>query len=375
MRGIRHMLAVTALLAGLAVVVGCGSDDDDGSSSGASTSTTKTGASGLPDLEGQKGVFVNYGGPTLDSAVKAWIEPFNQETGAEVTTDSPTDSAKLKAMIESGNVQWDLVDIDPGVGAANCGKGGDWFRTLDEMGVDLSKIDEKYVLDKCGVPIITNATALLYNKEKYKDNPPTKVTDFLDTEKFPGRRALFNYYNGSAEALELAAGVAPDDIYPIKWDVVEDAINKLGDDLVLQNDLAQQSEQLSSGNFDMCMCYTGRAAISPGVTTDKVGIVWDHAWVAYDQLYAPKGSEVPELQSAFMKYIATPEAQHAFTEVQPYGPTTAGPLPEIPKDFQVWMPEFNEDETNGVALVDWKYLSQPGVADDANARWTALTSG
>jgi putative spermidine/putrescine transport system substrate-binding protein len=373
---ISRVLAVIACLVAVVAVVACGDDDDDDSSADTTEqSTTEDGggsSSELPDLTGQKAVFVNYGGASLDTAKKAWLEPFSEETGAEMTGDSPSDFAKVKAMVQSGNVTWDLIDIDGGSGATGCGKE---FATREELGVDVSQIDPKYLSDECGVPIIVTTTALLYNKEKYKDNPPTKITDFLDTENFPGRRATFNYAIYAWENLLLASGVAPDKLYPYDYERAEAAYEKIKDDLVLQDTLAQQAEQLASGNFDMCFCLTGRAAITPGVSSDKIGIVWQHAWVANDVLYAINGSKVPDLQAAFMNYVAQPEVQNAFTELQPYGPATSGPPPAVPEKFKYWMPEFNEDKTDGLSYIDYKYLSEPGVSDEANARWTSLTSG
>jgi putative spermidine/putrescine transport system substrate-binding protein len=301
-----------------------------------------------------------------------WLEPFGEATGAQVTYDEPSDPAKVKAMVESGNVQWDVIDLDGGSGGTNCGK---LFITREELGVDVSEIDPKFVSDDCGVPIQVTAQTLLYNKEKYGDNPPTKVTDFLDTENFPGKRIIFNYSIGAWEPLLLGAGVAPDELYPYDYDLATEAYNKIKDDLVLQDDLAAQGESLASGNFDMCMCYTGRAAITPGVDQENVGIVWDHVWLANDLLYAIKGSKNTELQKALMNWIAKNATQNAFAEVQPYGTTTTGEPPNVSEEFKYWMPDFNEDATNGVSQIDYEYLTQPGVTDEAQEKWTALTSG
>jgi len=354
----------------LLTAAACGSDDDSGSSNGGTDSGS--GDSGS-SLEGQKAVYVNYGGETLEKVKESWFKIFGENTGAELVGDSPSDFAKVKVMVESGNVTWDIIDIDGASGANGCDSG--LFRTREEMGVDTSAFDPKLLSDDCGVPIMNTTTALVYNKEKYGDNPPTAITDFLDTTNFPGKRMTFNYAVWGLENMELAAGTAPDAIYPYDYDVVQGAYDQVKDDLVVADTLAQMSDAVASGNFDMCFCITGRLAITDGVDPEKVGIVWDHAWVANDLVYAIKGSKVPDVQEQFLSYVATPEGQNDFSEVMPYGPLTEGPAPAVPENFKYWMPEFNEDKTNGLSYIDYAYLAKPGVADEANSEWTALTSG
>lgn len=56
--------------------------------------------------------FVSWGGSTQDFQKEAWAAPFSKASGITVVQDGPTDYGKLKAMVESGNVQWDVVDVE-----------------------------------------------------------------------------------------------------------------------------------------------------------------------------------------------------------------------------------------------------------------------
>ena len=56
--------------------------------------------------------FVSWGGSTQDAQKQAWADPFSKASGITVVQDGPTDYGKLKAMVESGNVQWDVVDVE-----------------------------------------------------------------------------------------------------------------------------------------------------------------------------------------------------------------------------------------------------------------------
>src|SRR5690606_28086804 len=57
-------------------------------------------------------VVVGQGGSYQEAQRKAFFEPFTKETGIRIIDQSPSDPAKFQAMVESGNVEWDVVDVD-----------------------------------------------------------------------------------------------------------------------------------------------------------------------------------------------------------------------------------------------------------------------
>ena len=65
-----------------------------------------------PALAADPIVFTSWGGTTQSSQQKNWAQPFTQATGVNVLMDGPTDYGKLKAMVDSGNVNWDVVDVE-----------------------------------------------------------------------------------------------------------------------------------------------------------------------------------------------------------------------------------------------------------------------
>lgn len=350
--GFVQLTACCLAVSGL--VAGCGTD--------------ATSAGG--GLEGQSLVFVNYGGSGADAAKAAWVDPFGRETGVRMAMDAPSDPAKIKAMVESGRTTWDLVDIDTATVDAGCG-------TLFEKrgpDVDISHIDEKYLSSECGIPIVATPQVLVYNKEKFGDNPPTKITDFMDTKRFPGKRTTFNYAVGGLEGLLLADGVEPDDLYPLDYDRAGKAIAKLGDNLVLHSALAQQSENLISGDFAMCLCYSSRASVAEE-SGAKLGVVWHHMWQAWDELAAVKGSKSPEAQRAFLNFVATPEAQAAFSERVAVVPTTPSAKPKQSAAIQKFMPTGKEAQIEQEALYDAKWWADEQNRNAAFEAWTEMTAG
>jgi putative spermidine/putrescine transport system substrate-binding protein len=345
----RRLAAVAALVALTMTACGEGGASSDGS------------------LSGQQLVFVNYGGVGLDAAQKGWLEPFSEKTGVQFATDSPSELAKVKAMVESGNTTWDIIDLDPALGAANCG-------TLFEQrpsDFDMSQVDPQYVTNACGIPIIVQAVALVYNTERFGDNPPTTASDFYDTATYPGKRMFLNAPTGSAEPLLAATGVTPEQMYPLDFPRLENALDGLGSDMVAAPTLAQMTSALESGDFAMCMCYTGRMALA-AQNGAPVGVVWDRTWLGWDEAFAIKGSKSPQAQMEFLQYLATPESV-GFYEVLPYGPATPAAKPDVTDAFRATMPDFNRDKINAAYNANFRWWADN--ADTAYAEWTRILAG
>lgn len=361
MKRTRRTALFAALTAAATILAACGGSDSD--DDGANADDGATG-----DFSGQQMVFVNYGGETMKAAKAAWLGPFAAETGVQFATDEPSDPAKVKAMVEAGNTTWDVIDIDPATGGASCGE----LYELRGPDVDMSAFDPETITDDCGVPIMLQSVALVYSKKKFGDNPPTTITDWSNLEEFPGTRITYNNPPGGYEGILLGDGVAPADVYPFDYDRAAEAVKKLGNNLRLAPTLAAQAEALIADDFALCWCYLGRAAQNQLDGAD-LGVVWDVTWAPWDALYAVKGSKYPEAQQAFLNYVATPEAQAAFTEQMPYGPMTPSSQPNIQPEFEDFLPGFNEDKIEETLLVDWEFWTTH--ADEAFQKWTEITAG
>lgn len=324
--------------------------------------------SGSGDLDDQQLVFVNFGSDSLDAAKKAWIEPFSDDTGVTFATDSPSDPAKVKAMVEAGNTTWDVIDLDTASGSQGCG-------TLYEKrsdAIDVSKIDPTFLSDDCGIPIMLQTMGLVYNTEAFGDDPPSSVTDFLDTDKYPGKRITFNYAVGGLEGMLITDGADPERLYPLDLDRAASVVKGLGSDLRLLPSLAAQSEAVESGDFAMCWCYLGRLANS-AERGAPIEVVWENPWSGWDMLYAVKGSKSPEAQQEFLDYVATPEAQAAFSEQLPYGPTTPEADPQLPEERAKWLLKNNLDQAGMPSVLDVEWWNTN--ADKGFAAWTDMTVG
>ncbi|NQD72981.1 extracellular solute-binding protein, partial [Pseudomonas sp. CM27] len=89
--------------------------------------------------------FVSWGGTTQDAQKEAWAVPFTKATDIKVVQDGPTDYGKLKAMVESGNVQWDVVDVEADFALRAASEG--LLEPLDFNQIKRDKIDPRFVSD------------------------------------------------------------------------------------------------------------------------------------------------------------------------------------------------------------------------------------
>ena len=86
-----------------------------------------TGFVGRARADAAKLTFCSWGGALSDLEKTAMLDPFGKIRGFEVVAASPTSYAKLKAMVDAGHPEWDLVDV----GGRFIWQGADYLEPLD----------------------------------------------------------------------------------------------------------------------------------------------------------------------------------------------------------------------------------------------------
>ena len=61
--------------------------------------------------QGRPFVFVSWGGALSALEKEVFMDPASKEFKTEITNTSPTNYAKIKAMVEGNSVEWDLVNV------------------------------------------------------------------------------------------------------------------------------------------------------------------------------------------------------------------------------------------------------------------------
>ena len=242
-------------------------------------------------------VFTSWGGTTQDAQKTYWADPFTAEKNVTVTQDGPTDYGKIKAMVEAGNVTWDVVDVegDYAVQAGNAGL----LEKLDFSVIDKSKLDPRFVTDY-SVGSFYYSFVIGCNKDAVEACPKTWA-DLFDTQKFPGKRAFYKWSApGVVEAALLADGVPADKLYPLDLDRAFKKLDTIKADIVWWDSGAQSQQLLASAEAPFGSFWNGRltALAETGVTVETS---WTNNITAADSLVVPKGAKNKD---AAMKFIA-----------------------------------------------------------------------
>jgi len=273
---------------------------------------------------------VNFGGANANAQKKAFYEPI-EKTGVKVVpVEYNGEQAKIKAMVETKKVTWDVVEVESPDVARGCDEG--LFEKLD-----YSKIGNKAdflpaAVTECGIGVFVWSTVMAYNGDKLKDGPATWA-DFFDTKKFPGKRGMRKGARYNVEFALMADGVRPADVYKVlaTKEGAERAFKKLTElkpNIQWWEAGAQPPQFLVAGDVIMSTVYNGRidAANREG---KNLKITWTGGIYDLDYWTIPKGTPNKDAAMKFIAFASTPEAQAEYAKNIAYGPTNTKALPKL----------------------------------------------
>ena len=253
------------------------------------------------------------------------MDPVSKLLKVEIANTSPTNYAKLKAMVEGGAVDWDLVTV--GGRFIYQGRAQDLLEPIDYKIVDVSKLGKEWYASH-GVYTSTGGTVIAWNTKAYPaDKGPSSWKDFWDVKNLPGPRGLYKQFVSNYEGALRAADVKREEVYPVTPEKVKLAIAKLTElkphVKLWWTSSAQPPQLLASGELTMSSAWIGRIIDiqkekAPVAMTYNDGIAWGNAWVV------PKGSAYKELAMKIMNYAITEPVQTLTSAAgSTYGPVLA----------------------------------------------------
>ncbi|MCK1268007.1 ABC transporter substrate-binding protein [Bradyrhizobium sp. 49] len=277
-----------------------------------------------PAFAGDQLTITSGGGALQAGQRKALFEPFSKATGIKITEDEYNyDTAKIRAMVESKTVSWDVILIPASAAVRLCDEG--ILETIDwkKLGLDQSKFMGADKSD-CAVPISVSATVIAYDKDKLANGPKT-IADFFDLQKFPGKRGLLKDPYANLEWALIADGVPIKDVYKLlnTPEGVDRAFKKLDTikkDVVWWTSGAQPPQLLADGQVIMTAAYNGRIYDAVKNSGKHFEVMWDAAVIDFASWAIPKGD--PRLDDAykFIAFASSAQAQADFARYVPYGP-------------------------------------------------------
>ncbi len=297
----------------------------------------------------------SWGGAYTDSQVKTYFQPFAKVTGNKVLQDEWDGSvAKLKAMVETKQVTWDVVDVEPGHALQGCDEG--WLEKIDykslggrDQFVDGAAMD-------CAVGTIVFGTIYAYDADKFPNGGPQTVADFWNVTKFPGARALRKSPKTTLEMALIADGVAPKDVYKVlsTKEGVDRAFKKL-DEIkphvkVWWSAGAQPPQLLADGEVVMSTAWNGRIYDAVKNNGKHFKIVWDGEAMDFNLWAVPKGTKNLALAKEFIKYTINPDVMAQQSKYISYGPTLKAAIAKVPADILADLPTAPQNAKNGFVV-------------------------
>ncbi|CAN5165073.1 ABC transporter substrate-binding protein [soil metagenome] len=286
---------------------------------------------------------VSYGGSYQEAQDKAFFTPFQQANpNIKIQQDSPSSNAKLKAMVEAGQVTWDVVDV-----ADDFGLDADaaWLEPIDYTIIDRDQYIEGYA-NTYRVGSDVEATIMAYRTDVHK-TPPKTFANFFDLKAFPGKRTAWKYTPGGIfETALLADGVVAADLYTVlaTQEGVDRALKKLDtikDSLIWWDTGAQSAQFLSSGEASMGLLWCGRAAAAG--ESAPVGISWGQWTTQNGWWVVPKGTPNKKAAMEAIKFFTSAESGVNLTKYLPYGPTNKNAVDKVDPRYKGNLPTDHLD--------------------------------
>ncbi|WP_353666343.1 ABC transporter substrate-binding protein [Marinomonas sp. THO17] len=304
--------------------------------------------------------FVSWGGSTQEAQQEAWAIPFSAISNIKVIQDGPTDYGKLKAMVESGNVQWDLVDVEADFAYRAAAEG--LLEPLDFSIIDTTDIDPRFVSDY-GIGSFYFSFVLAYNKNSLSSEPSSWEALF-DLDTYPGKRALYKWPSpGVLEMALIADGVEPENLYPLDLDRAFAKLDTIKDNIIWWGGGAQSQQLLASGEASMGMFWNGRI-FSLQEDGLPVGVNWKENLVMSDFLVIPKGAKNKDAAMKFLAYSTSAQGQADFASLTAYSPINKKSEELIDSGLNAYLPtSYTSDQVS----LDYQYWAKNG--QEISARW------
>ena len=270
---------------------------------------------------GKSIVVVSFGGTYQDAQRKCYYEPFEAATGIKVVEDTIATAGKVKAMVDSKNVTWDVCEMPSPAILTLHGEG--YLEDIDWAVVPKDDLLEYAVLPG-GAGIFNYSWVLAFNTKHFRKDGkhPKSWADFWNVKDFPGPRAIDAGNRGIAplEFAVMADGVPPAKVYPIDVERAWRALDRIKPDVVKwPTSFAQHMQLLQDGEVVMTTASSNRVvpAMRAGAPVD---FVWNQGMLDTTYLAIPKGSRNRAEALKFIAFATQAKPQAELMKLQPGGP-------------------------------------------------------
>ena len=298
-------------------------------------------------------VLVNFGGDAIDAFNKAWVQPFlakNPSLKMVIDGSGPT-SGKLKAMVESGKVTWDVVDrnlpASVELGTQNL------LNEIDYSIVDKGKVRPEHA-GKWGVGNYIFSYPLVYDTKAWGGRVPKGWKDFYDLKAFPGKRMLRKHIDGQLEGALIADGVDPKKLYPLDVKRALDKIRSIKDNVIFWANGSESQQAFRNGEVVMGNMWNTRSTILKREGNGRFDFTFNQASVWVGAWLVPKGSQGGANAMRFIASAQDPAQQVELFKLIGNGPVNPAAAALVPSELKSLDPGSPENYAVQIpANADW----------------------
>ena len=275
----------------------------------------------------------SYGGAFQAAQREAYFKPFERLSGIKVIESEGPDVVKVKAMVDTKNIEWDVAEFDR-ADIINLEKKGSYWEEIDYSLVDTANIGEAFVY-KYSLDMLPYGQVLAYRTDVFNGAKPDGWADFWDTKKFPGGRSMPAGSGGlvpDLESAEMAAGVSMEKVYPIDIEKAYASLAKVKPAVVKWWEAgAIPAQLLNDKEITMAIAWNGRIAAIQAKGA-PVEVAWRQGALRTDCWAVPKGAPNRENAMKFTAFITLPVPQARLSMLIPYGFVNSKAVDYIPPE-------------------------------------------
>ena len=292
-----------------------------------------------PMVQGQAAqlTVVHYGGTFGQAMRQAFFDPAEKELSIKIADTSRTDMAKIKAMVQSGNIEWDVANVNTlevGRGAReNLWEKVDWSVIDPKVAGPVGKLDY-------GVAFVGFSIGLGYSTTKYPTpaTAPKTWADFWDVARFPGPRALEDRVRYQLEFALLADGVPPDKLYPLDVDRAFRKLDQVKPHIaVWAKPPVQPIELITSGEVVMASVFNNEVA-NAQKRSAPIAMQFDGSLYLTNAWTVLRGTKNRDLAMRFIKTVSQPAYGARLAELTFFGPMNPDAMASIPLEIRKNLP-------------------------------------
>lgn len=300
-------------------------------------------------------VVASPGGAMDDAFEPAYYAPFKAKTGIAVVK-APNQYAKLKAMVDAGAVEWDVMDLAADQAALFSRQG-----LLEPL--DLGAIDPAGLLPGTLNPFHTLVdlvgAVICWNTKRVAPGAvPQSWAEVWDLKRFAGDRMLWKKASETLEVALLADGVAPASLYPLDVPRALRSLDRIKSQVSWWESGAQSAQMLIDGEASAGLAWNGRLD-GPKRTGAPIDFHFNQALFLADAMVIPKGAKNKRESMQFISFVLEAENQAEFAKRIPYGPVRVAAMERLEPARRAVMPTAPENFAKGV-LMDSNWWAEHG---------------